>query len=366
VHAHPDVAQVPADPGWHRVRVPVTTDLNGLEVGLAIHVLNGAADGPTLTVMSGLHGNEWHHLEAFRALRDGLEADALRGRLLMLPVANQVSFGPLRRHLNDDSDNPDANRAFPVPTTRHTWLAEQIATAVAERLFAHTDYLLDFHLGMWGAALGSTIVGTDYGDPEVVRQSRDLSFAFGTPMIYRSPMVGGFPGPRSSQGWAGERLRIPCCGSMLGGAGFDRAEEAAWRDANVRGVRNVLAHLGMLDAPLALPERYLVYEKVQRVNPRVGGLLAPERLPDAFGREVAAGELLGRVISPYTLDTIEELLAPFDGYLAYWARNYPLRPGDWAYCVIPKDHPGTAWIDAAELTLATPAAPPRRSEGTPA
>jgi predicted deacylase len=366
VHAHPDVAHVPPEPGWHLVRVPVTTDLNGMEVGLTIHVLNGEREGPTLAAMSGLHGNEWHHLETFRELRHGLDAGGFRGRLLLLPVANQVSFGPLRRHLNDDSDNPDANRAFPVPTVQHTWLGEQIATAVATHLLQHADYLLDFHLGMWGATLGSTIVGTDYGDPAVNAQSRDLSFAFGTPMIYRSRMVGAFPGPRSSQGWAGERLRIPCCGSMLGGAGFDRAEEDAWRDANVRGVRNVLAHLGMLDAPLRLPERYLVYEAVQRVNPRVGGLLVPEQLPDRFGREVTAGERLGRVVSPYTLDTIEELIAPFDGYLAYWARNYPLRPGDWAYCVIPADHPGTAWIDAADLDLETPAAPPRRTEGTPA
>ena len=364
MHVHADIREVPAEPGWHRVRVPITTDLNGMEVGLTVHVLNGHADGPTLSLLSGLHGNEWHHLHTFRELRTRLSAADVRGQLLMVPVANQVSFGPLQRHLNDDSDNPDANRAFPVPTTQHTWLAEQIATAVAQHVLEHADYLLDFHLGMWGSTLGSTIVGTDYGDPAVSALSRDMSFAFGTPLIYRSPMVGGFPGPRSSQGWAGERLRIPCCGSMLGGAGFERAEEAEWRYANVQGVRNVLAFLGMLDAPMDLPDRYLVYEKVQRVNPRVGGLLVPERLPETFGREVTAGELLGRVVSPYTLDTIEELVAPFDGYLAYWARDYPVRPGDWAYCVIPSDHPGTRWIDASDLDLETPSVPPRRREGT--
>lgn len=358
----PDVAHVPSEPGWHLVRVPITTDLNGMEVALVVHVLNGERDGPTLTVMSGLHGNEWHHLETFRALRDSLGAGDLAGRVLMIPVANQVSFGPLRRHLNDDSDNPDANRAFPVPTVKHTWLGEQIATAVADEVLEHTDYLLDFHLGMWGSTLGSTIVGTDYSDPDVVQQSHDMSVAFGTPLIYRSRMVAAFPGPRSSQGFAGEKLRIPCCGSMLGGAGFDRAEEDGWRDANLRGIRNVLAYLGMLDAPLQLPERYLVYEAVQRVNPKVGGLLVPERMPETFGREVTKGERLGRVVSPYTLETIEELNAPFDGYLAYWARNYPLRPGDWAYCVIPADHPGTAWIEPPEI--ATPATPPRRRERT--
>lgn len=351
-------------PGWHLEKIPITTDLNGMEVTLVVHVLQGEEPGPTLTLLSGLHGNEWHHLETFRVLRSSLGPAGLRGRVLMVPVANQVSFGPLQRHLNDDSDNADANRAFPVPSVKHTWLAEQIATAVAEHVLEPADYLLDFHLGMWGSTLGSTIVGTDYSDQDVNAQSRDMSFAFGTPMIYRSRMVAHFPGPRSSQGYSGERLRIPCCGSMLGGAGFDRSEENAWRDANARGVRNVMAWLGMVDEALDLPDRYLVYESVQRVNPRVGGLLQPANLPDRFGREVTAGEVLGHVVSPYTLDVLETLTAPFDGYLAYWARNYPLRPGDWAYCVIPADHPGTAWMDAPELDR--PSGPPRRRERNPA
>ncbi|TVR87358.1 MAG: hypothetical protein EA416_14635 [Trueperaceae bacterium] len=356
---YPDVESVPTTPGWHLVRAPVTTDLNGMEVTLWVHVLQGAEPGPTLTVMSGLHGNEWHHLHAFKALRDGLTPDGLRGRLLLVPVANQVSFGPLRRHLNDDSDNADANRAFPAGATRHTWLAEQIATAVAERVLAHTDYMLDFHLGMWGATLGSTIVGTDFSDPLVRDQCRDLAFAFGTPMIYRSKVVAHFPGPRSSHGYAGEILRVPSCGSMLGGAGFDRDEERGWTEANARGVRNVLGYLGMTDEALVLPERFLVYETVQRVNPRVGGLLAPARLPERFGREVTADEVLGHVVSPYTLEPIETLRAPFDGYLAYWARDYPLRPGDWAYCVIPADHPATEWVEAPELVA--PTVIPRRA-----
>jgi predicted deacylase len=65
---------------------------------------------------------------------------------------------------------------------------------------------------------------------------------------------------------------------------------------------------------------------------------------DAFGREVRRGERLGRIISPLTFEVLEELISPGDGYLAYWARNYPVRPGDWCYGVIPKDHPSTTWV----------------------
>ena len=64
---------------------------------------------------------------------------------------------------------------------------------------------------------------------------------------------------------------------------------------------------------------------------------------------VTAGELLGRVVSPFTLEPIEDLVAPMDGFLAYWARSYPVNPGDWAFAVLPRDHPGTRWVSAAEF-----------------
>lgn len=341
--------EVPADPGRHRVRIPVTTTLGGMEVVVWAHVFQGARPGPTITFMSGLHGNEWLHLEAFRTFEAGLPVEELAGRVIVVPMANQVSFSALRRHLPDDSDNADANRAFPISTVKHTWVAEQIATVVAEEILAHADAMVDFHLGMWGATLGSTIVGNDYSDSTVNEASMKLAYTFGTPLIYVSKMVGHFPGPRSSQGYSGEVLKLPCCGSMLGGAGFHPELETAWCEGNVQGMRNILIHLGLLKGEIILPESYLVYERVQRVNPRVGGLLVPERTPESFGREVTAGELLGTVVSPFTFDVIEELRAPFDGYLAYWARSYPLHPGDWAYCVIPVDHPGTRWVQRPEL-----------------
>jgi hypothetical protein len=51
------------------------------------------------------------------------------------------------------------------------------------------------------------------------------------------------------------------------------------------------------------------------------------------------------VVSPYTFEVLEELRAPFDGYLAWIPRWYPVRPGDWAFGVIPKDDPTTRWVE---------------------
>lgn len=340
------LSDFPAKPGTYRARLPVTTDLSDAEIAIWVHALVGAKPGPTLLLLSGTHGNEWGHLSFFSRVVAEFDAGAVRGRVLVVPFANSVSLGQLTRSVPDDSDMPDVNRAFPGKGRKFTWIAEQIATVLADEVIAASDVLVEFHLGIWGSALGSSIVGTGYTRPDVNERSRDLALVFGIPLVFETPVTTGFPGPRSGLGYAGEIRGIPCFGSMLGGAGFDREEESTWATANLRGIRNVMIRLGMLQGSLEMPDRYLLYGTVHRVNPRTGGLVVPEQPTDKFGREVVKGELLGRVLSPYRLETIEELRAPFDGYLAYRCRTYPVRPGDWTFGVIPRDDSGTRWVDA--------------------
>jgi predicted deacylase len=342
---HQSLSKLPAAPGKYRVQIPVTTDMNGMEVSIWVNVIKGAQPGPSLTLLAGLHGNEWLHLEFFRRFVETCDPEGMHGTVLVIPMANAVAFGRLSRSVPDDSDNADANRSFPGTGRKFTWIAEQLATSLANEVFASTDYLLDFHSGIWGSTMGSSILATDYTDPKTNEQSLDLGLAFGNPLIFAARMVGSFPGPRSAQGYAGEVLGIPCSGSMVGGAGFDTKDEEAWHAMNLRGIRNVMIRLGILPGVMELPEKYLLYEMVHRSNPTSGGLLLPQRNPETFGREVNEGEILGTVVSPFSFDVLDELKAPVDGYLAYWSRIYPVRPGDWAYGVIPKDHPETRWVD---------------------
>lgn len=339
------LSDVPTTPGRHRLRLPVATEMSGMEVAIDAIVHQGFGKGPTLTALSGLHGNEWLQLDFFRAIDGEVDHSLLNGRLILIPIANAVAFGSLTRNILDDSDAPDMNRLFPVGPRPQNGLAEQLAAVLAREVLAHSDALLDFHLGIWGSTLGSSIVGTDYSDGAISAASHELALVFGVPLVFAVKMMSVFPGPRGVQAYVGEVLKIPSCGSFLGGAGFDRDLEEEWATANLQGIRNVMVHLGMTSGEIVRPRRYLVYDTVQRVNPRNGGYLVPVNDRDTFGREVAAGELLGRVLSPFSLETIEELRSPMDGYLAYWARRYPVRVGDWAFSVVPKDHPGTRWVE---------------------
>jgi predicted deacylase len=323
------------------VALPVTTDLDGAQITVYVHVIHGSKPGPTLALLSTLHGSEWGSIEIIRRLVQELEPSDVSGTVLAVPVGNPVALQMLTRNTPDESDAPDLNRVFPGV---NTWIAEQLATVITESILKQSDYLIDFHMGLWAPVMGAVLYGTDFDEP-VVEKSRDMAFAYGYPCIQSGKIASSFPGPRSACGYAGKVLNVPNLAVEIGGVGMDKEDEEAWLKMNATGMRNLMIHLGMLRGELELPDKFLVWEKRWRVNPSVGGYLLPEIPPNALMREVKKGELLGKVISPYTFEVLEELRAPGDGVIFYTARDYPLRPGDWAYGVIDLHDEGTHWVE---------------------
>lgn len=327
-------------PGRHLARIHVTTDLNGGPIDLVSHVLVGSRPGPTLFVSSNLHGGEWSTIDVIRRLLARIEPDAMAGNLIAQPVGNPTAFGQMKRATPDESDNSDLNRVFPG---HESWITEQIAATITREILSKVDALIDFHQGTWGNTFGRVSYGKDFPDPEVSAASRAMAHAFGYPLV-RAQTTKRFPGPGSLMGYAGVELGIPGIIGGVGGMGFEAAEESGWIQDNVEGVINVMRQLGMLQEPVR-KARILEFSRMHRLNPTVGGFLYPERATDELGREVRKGEVLAKVVSPYSREVLETLVAPMDGYLMYHPRWYPVRPGDWAYGIIEKGHPDTYWVE---------------------
>lgn len=340
--------------------LPVTTRLDGSELRIPVHEVKGERDGPTLTVVSTQHGAEWFSVEIVRRIIAELTPKALRGRVIGVPVANPVALEHFTRMTPDESDEPDLNRVWPGGGT---WITEQIAAALDRDVLARTDFLMDFHPGPWGAALATVGYGADLPDGRVRRQSLEMALAFGHPSVRALKMVGAFPGPRSIAGYAGSVRKIPNIGPCLGGLGFAPEIERNWIEDQVRGIRNVLYHLGMLEGePASLPLTYFHFaSRGHRVVPTRGGYLRAGRGPEALMTEVSKGTVLGTVTSPYTFERLEELVAPVDGVIFGVARDYMVRPGDWAYFVADSTRGDSAWIERRGSVSEVAAAIERRA-----
>lgn len=325
------------------VRIPVTTGLNGAELALWVHVVRGAAPGPAIVILSTLHGGEWSSIPSLRQLVQATDPAALRGSLIVIPVANPPALALQTRNIPDESDSPDLNRIFPGPLT---WTSDQLVATLTREVLPHATHLLDCHMGPRGSAFQDIIVGSDFPKPGVSDETERLALIFGSPVIRRANVVSGFPGPRSSIGYAGGVLGIPALGIEVGGAGFGPTLERAWQRQTVDGIRAVMGALGMIDgAPDPRPRRQLLYRTSHRVNPTKGGFLRSRFGGEALGREVRRDTVLGEVVSPYTFEVIEELRAPVDGLLYYVARDYPVHPGDWAFGLADTEDEGARWVE---------------------
>lgn len=295
-------------------RIPVTTLASGHDLFIPLHRLEGATAGPTFGLSAVVHGDEPLTNEVVRRILTEIDPAELRGTLLAVPIANPLAFEALARHT--PIDQLDMNRNFPGAPAG--WLSEQMAHALATKFVSQLDYHVDLHTG----GIYPTV---DY--VYIFDRSRDLSIAFGSRYLFEpsTPYQGTFAVPAAQKG-------IPFFTAELGGGSF---LDAHYIEHGVRGVRNVLKQLGMLAGQVERPPEQTVVTEMAVVRPRFGGVLYPAIGLDMLGKEVAGGTLLGRVVSPYTFETLEELHAPFDRGVMILLRGAMMRvqPGDYGYMV---------------------------------
>lgn len=323
-----------------RVVIPVTRDV-AMPIDIHTHVLAGKKDGPTLLLLSMLHGNEWFSVLILRELLSRLDPGTLSGNVVAVPVANIAAFATGTRVIVDDSDEPDANRTF---GGIYHWMTNQITRVLEQELLTRATHLVDYHVSDWGSTMADVSYTEDYTDPEVSEKSRRMALAYGFPVLHALRIHTGLRGPRTSVGYAGERYKIPGIVAEVGGLGFGEERENAWLETNVRGTMGVMRHLGMIPGEPERVSRVLRIGDYWRVSPRVGGYLEPTIGLDRQFTELAPFELMARVFSPLTFEIVDELKSPGRGTLFYSCRSHMARPGGWAFGVA--DMEKSAWIDA--------------------
>jgi predicted deacylase len=295
-------------------QIPVTTLASGRELFIPLHRLEGRAPGPTLGLSAVVHGDEPLTNEVVRQVLTRIDPAELRGTLLAVPVVNSLAFEALTRHT--PIDELDLNRNFPGGPAG--WLSEQIAHVLATRFVSQLDVHVDLHTG-------GVFPTVDY--VYIFERSRELSLAFGSRYLFEpsQPYQGTFAVPAAQKG-------IPFFTAELGGGSF---LDAHYIEHGVRGVLNVLRQLNMLEGEVVRPPRQTIVTEMAVIRPRLGGVLHPEVGLDRLGTEVAGGTLLGRVVSPYSFETLEEMRSPFDRGIMILLRGAIMRvnPGDYGYMV---------------------------------
>ena len=272
----------------------------------------GTSPGPQLAFVAGIHGDEPVGVETVRQLLLSLEHAEFAGEVVGLPVANPYAFQSLTR--NTPLDMTNLNRVF--PGDENGVLTEQLAHVIVNALLPGCDALVDFHSG-------GNLATVDY---VYMHDEGPLSRAFGCEILYRSPSFAGTLGDYArSQG-----VRVVV--SELGGGQQLNEHYIA---KGVRGGRNVMKALGMLEGDPELPGRQVIVERMAYIRPHQGGMMLSNVTASRLGEEVPNGFELASIIDPATFEVLEVISAPFDPSLLVLVREPMTKvdPGDYGFII---------------------------------
>jgi predicted deacylase len=256
--------------------VPHSSNANPFGFRGPIGVLQGTP-GPTVTLIGGVHGDEYQGPTVISRLFHELDPRALTGRVICLPALNTPAFEAAARCSPLDDGN--MNRAF--KTARADLPTEAIAGWVEDVILPQSDAVVDFHAGGKASVFAPvSMINVDDTGANIA-----LARAFGLPLIWQM----GAMNSSTSVNAASARVGVPMMACELGGAGgSDRRTNQLAYD----GAMGVLRHMGLIvGAPDAVsPVLATLPDRDHVITAPRAGLFEPRVEPEDH---VAIGDIIG-------------------------------------------------------------------------
>lgn len=326
------VAHISCPPGQSaRGRIVVGYHQDGAELALPVLVMNGARRGPTVYMGALIHGNEPSGAEVIRqVMRERVDAAALAGRLIAIPIQNPLAFRTSTYHSLEDGLN--GNRIFPGDATET--LTNRLVAAISKHAVEQSDYVFDLHCNARDSILFNFV---RWNDSKAGRESVAISRAFGFTTVLSEAKRHGF-------GFEERLVGLLADMALAKGKPTLTVELTPTYDlvpsiiaGGVRGVLNVLRHLKMIEGEPE-PQRDLpIIDELLgpqlRVTPERGGFVHPQA---SIGSWVKKGQIVALIRDPWG-DTVEEIGSPTEGYVLAYPHhgNHAVASGDIVAFVAP-------------------------------
>lgn len=279
------------------------TTADGTVLQTAVHLAVGSEEGPVLYVQAAVHGDEVNNVEALRQVLSNLDPQRMSGVLIAIPVVNGPAFLARRRH--NPIDREDMNRVWPGQKQGST--SSQMAYNLYQQAIRHAQYVIDLH-----TASSNYLLHVVYGAGDDA--SRKLAEVFGLELLLEEEVDQKLKEARF-QGKLRNVLNargIPAITPELGGTNCIEPANVA---LGIRGVTNVMKHLGMLTGEIVPPEHPQITVRgshLDHVISTKGGFWIAQVKE---GDRVQQGDILGHVYSLLTFEVAETIRAPYNGYV---------------------------------------------------
>ncbi len=287
------------------VTLTVGESYSSMDVQIPLHIRRAVEDGPVVFVTAAMHGDEINGTGAIRQLIQEGELNLVRGTLILVPVLNILAFDRHSRYL---PDRRDLNRSFPGTCTGS--LASRMAFTIFEELVSRCDFGIDLHTASVRRTNYPNVRG-DLEDPAV----RQLAESYGCEIIINNR------GPKGS--FRRECTANGCPTIVMEGGEVWKVEPGIVQSA-VRGIKNVLRHLQMLEGELDRPDYQVIVQKSKWIRADRGGFLQYHIKPGDVlekGQPLATNTtLLG--------DETNVILSPFNAVVIGMTTLPAVSPGE--------------------------------------
>lgn len=273
-------------------------------INIPIHVFHGKQAGPMFFITGTIHGDEINSIEILRRLHLHKALKSIQGTLITIPIINVHGFIAQSRYL---PDRRDLNRSF--PGNKHGSFASRLAHVLMKNIISKCDYGIDLHTGSNGRI----------NMPQLrvnlkTKGTKELALAFDAPVIIDAKIRDG------SLRAAASHMGIPIL--VYEGGEALRMNELCIR-AGVRGILNVLNHVGMIHyKPKKIMKNNtpVIAQTSAWVRASTSGIMHP--LKDV-AEPVLKGEEIALIHDPFLMNATDVVYAPFDGIIV-GRTNLPL------------------------------------------
>ena len=270
----------------HQIEMPVVRLYTDTDISMPVQVIRSKKDGPTVFISAAVHGDELNGIEIIRRLIQLKSFKLTSGTLILVPMVNVYGVLNQSRYM---PDRRDLNRCF--PGSQKGSLAGIVAYKFLNEIVKHCQYGIDLHTG---AIHRSNLpqIRADLDDQE----TRELAEEFGVPVLLNSNLRDG--SLRQSTAESGTKVLLYEAGEAL------RFDELSIR-AGLRGIQQVLVHLGMLTKK----------KRKSKITPYIANTSSWVRASSSgivhnlknLGAHVQKGDVLAKIGDPFgeVLGTVE-------------------------------------------------------------
>ena len=291
-------------------------------VNMPVMILNGAGEGPTLLIMSAMHGNEVVGTEAIKKLMTSLDPKKVNGTLVGIPVVNIPAYLQNARVnlMESPAGDNDLANMLSKPGAQGPQ-SQAIANVLHEKFFKKVEYVIDLHSSAPGSynypraiIIGDHVpVSQSLKDRcNALRQACNFEYVFKPgglkwegmyfdPYTFFETMYG-----------------IPSIILETGAAPTTEDVESL-----LYGIDNILKHLKMIPGEPARKNKQVIIDRLVAFRTKNGGMF---RLIAKMGSSVKKGDVIGEVTNLFN-EVVETVRATEEGVIIKVATSALISTG---------------------------------------